>query len=152
MEMYPVLLQIHSVLRWVLLLGLLGMIIKAVSAKNSPFTPLDHKGRLIVLISAHTQLLLGFGLYFISPLVTAGLADMAASMKNSELRFWAVEHIFGMVVAIAFITIGHVKSKKSTTDAGQFKALLVWYSLALAIIFATIPWPFRAVGAMRGWI
>lgn len=127
------------------------MIIKAAIAKNGPFTPLDHKGRLTVLIIAHTQLLLGFGLYFISPLVATGLADMAAAMKSSELRFWAVEHIFGMTVAIALITVGHVKSKKAATDAARFKAILVWYSLALVIILATIPWPFRAIGMSRGW-
>jgi hypothetical protein len=48
-----------------------------------------------------------------------------------------------MLVAMALVTIGHSKAKKATTDVEKFKKIKVFYTLALIIILATIPWPFR---------
>ena len=64
---------------------------------------------------------------------------MAAAMKDKVTRFWAVEHILTMIIAIAFITIGHVKYKKG----GNPKTTLILYIIALLLIFSAIPWPFR---------
>jgi hypothetical protein len=64
-------------------------------------------------------------------------------MSSSFYRFFAIEHIFGMLVAMALVTIGHSKAKKATTDVEKFKKIKVFYTLALIIILATIPWPFR---------
>jgi hypothetical protein len=64
---------------------------------------------------------------------------MAEVMKDKLLRFWAVEHIFTMLIAIILITIGHIKYKKG----GAPKTTLILYIIALLFIFAAIPWPFR---------
>ena len=34
-----------------------------------------------------------------SPMTQAAFADFGGAMGNSVMRFWAVEHIFGMLVA-----------------------------------------------------
>jgi hypothetical protein len=64
---------------------------------------------------------------------------MKAAMGTSVTRFWAVEHIFSMLIAITLITIGHVKYKKG----GAPTTTLILYVIALVLIFAAIPWPFR---------
>jgi len=61
-------------------------------------------------------------------------------MKNAISRFWAVEHVFTMLIAIILITIGHRKYKK-TLKPSPTRSL---YVIALILILLAIPWPFRA--------
>jgi hypothetical protein len=49
-----------------------------------------------------------------------------------------------MVIALALITFGYVKSKKGTTPAEIYKPIKLFYVIGLIIILASIPWPFRA--------
>ncbi|MEY3075641.1 MAG: hypothetical protein RJB25_1284 [Bacteroidota bacterium] len=134
----------HSGLRWIALLLLLLAIINAFTAKNY-----EKKHRLVnlfTMITFHTQLVLGIILYFISDKVqfTEGW------MKEAMYRFYGMEHLIGMLLAIIAITIGHSKSKKGADAAAKFKAIKLWYVLALILVVAFIPWPFRTeLGA--GW-
>ena len=151
-NMYEILLRSHSGLRWVLLAVVPGAIFRAFTNMSSgKFTPLDDKLSLFSLITAHIQLLLGLGLYFISPFVKAAMeSGMGVAMKDSVMRFWLVEHLTGMIIGIALITIGRIAAKKATTDKEKFKKIAVYFTIGLLIILATIPWPFRdALG--RGW-
>ena len=134
----------HSGLRWIALLLLLLAIINAFTAKNY-----EKKHRLVnlfTMITFHTQLVLGIILYFLSDKVqfTEGW------MKQAMYRFYGMEHLTGMLLAIIAITIGHSKSKKAADAASKFKAIKLWYVLALILVVAFIPWPFRTeLGA--GW-
>lgn len=134
----------HSGLRWIALLLLLLAIINAFTAKNY-----EKKHRLVnlfTMITFHTQLVLGIILYFLSDKVqfTEGW------MKQALYRFYGMEHLTGMLLAIIAITIGHSKSKKGADAAAKFKAIKLWYVLALILVVAFIPWPFRTeLGA--GW-
>jgi hypothetical protein len=68
-------------------------------------------------------------------------------MKDSVSRFWAIEHAFSMILAIAFITIAHINNKKT----GKTKTSLILYILALVLILLMTPWPFKAeIG--RPWL
>ena len=145
--------KLHSFLRWALLLLMVVSIVKAamsLSGKN-PYTPNDRKRTLFTMIAAHLQLVIGIILYMTSGVVQAGRSNMAAAMKDASLRFWTVEHITMMIMAIVFITIGNIRSKKMDTDAGKYKQILIWFGLALLVIIAAMPWPFRADGIGRGW-
>jgi uncharacterized Tic20 family protein len=151
--MYIGLSHFHSLLRWILLILLIASVVKAFMGRSgkSPFTEGDRKRTLFTLISAHIQLVLGIILYKISPVVKSATDNMGAAMKDTVLRYWAVEHISMMIIAIVLITIGHIKSKKAATDIAKFKALAVWHTIALILILISIPWPFRLVGQGRGW-
>ena len=130
------LLHLHNLLRWVILIAILVAIVQLLMNKNAL------KASKVLLISAHTTLVLGLYQYFFGAIGFALIKSMgmAAVMKDNLARFWAVEHIFSMVLAIILITIGHVKYKKG----GSSKTTLILYILALLLIFAAIPWPFRA--------
>jgi formate/nitrite transporter FocA (FNT family) len=57
----------------------------------------------------------------------------------------------GMVIAIALVTIGHVKAKKQSESWAKHKLIFTYYTIALILILISIPWPFRMVGEGRGW-
>jgi lauroyl/myristoyl acyltransferase len=49
-----------------------------------------------------------------------------------------------MLIAIVLITIGSAKAKRQTDDSQKYKKLAIWFGIALVLILAAIPWPFRA--------
>lgn len=138
-----ILVQIHSFLRWIVLILLLAAIIKSLSGMISKraYSPSDNKISLFLLISTHTQLLVGLALYFISPWVQFS----GEAMKAPEVRFFTMEHLVMMLAAVALITIGRVSSKKAATDDAKFKKAFTFFLIALIVIFAAIPWPFMPV-------
>jgi len=151
--MYDLLIKSHSGLRWVVLLLLLAAIAKAIGGLSSgrAFNANDKKLAMFSMITLHIQLLIGLGLYFMSPTVAAATNDMGAAMKDSALRFWAVEHISMMVIAIALVTIGYSKSKRANTDKAKFKSITTFYIVGLVLVLVSIPWPFRQEGIARLW-
>ena len=155
-DMYNGLLILHSLLRWVLLILALIAIFKSFTGMTGgrPFTAGDKKTGLFLMITAHTQLLVGLILYFTGPWGLANIRNLGFGvvMKDPVYRFYAVEHIFGMLVAIVLITIGRGAAKKAIPDAAKHRRSFWFFLVALVIILATIPWPMRAVGAGRGWL
>lgn len=113
---------------------------------NKAFTKSDKRPALLLLITADIQLLIGLYLYFVGAWGIKNINNMGgmgAIMKDKASRFWGVEHITGMLVAIILIHIGYSVIKKDIADGSKFKKLF-WYTfLALVVILATIPWPFR---------
>ena len=55
-----------------------------------------------------------------------------------------------MILTITLITIGIAQSKKNILDVVKHKRSFWYYLLALIIIIATVPWPFRT-GIGRPW-
>ncbi len=151
--MYNGLLHLHSVLRWVILLLLLIALYKNFADRNKAFTVVHKRIGLFLLIAADITLLLGLYQWFTGDwgLKSIQRNGMKAVMKNDVLRFFAIEHLIGMMAAIALIHIGYAYSKKNVTDAKKHKTILWLYGLALLIILLFIPWPFRAAGAGRHW-
>ena len=136
--------HLHSFNRYIILTLLLVVIYKAFTGwkKKKEYTKLDDKLNLFTFISAHLQLTIGIVLYFTSNWVQFNENTMA----NRILRFFTIEHIFGMVIAIALITIVRIKLKKVTDSTIKHKKTFIYYLIALLIIIITIPWPFRNVG------
>ena len=134
--MYNGLLHLHSTLRWVVLIALLLSIYKLFTQKDAL------KTSKTLLSSAHASLLVGLYQYIAGPLGIKMIqsSGMGATMKNAVSRYWSVEHAFTMILAIALITIGHVKYKK-TLQPGPTRIL---YVIALILILLVMPWPFRA--------
>jgi hypothetical protein len=91
-------------------------------------------------------LLIGLYQYFAGDLGFSLIesSGFAAVMKDDAARFWAVEHIFGMIVAIVLITIGKGVAKKNISDNAKHKRSAWFFLIAFLIIMVTIPWPWRA--------
>jgi uncharacterized membrane protein len=134
--MYSFFKNFHSGFRYIVLALILIAIIQSIVGwlGKKPYTDGNRKMNLFALISAHTQLLIGLVLYFLSPLVQFA----GSTMKNAELRYWTVEHLVMMLVAILLITIGHSRSKKATTPEAKHKAIAIFYILAVVVIVVAI--------------
>jgi hypothetical protein len=142
-----ILLFLHNLLRWVILISLVYAIVKsyAVMKSKGTFSAGNRKAALIMLISAHTTLLIGlyqwlFGRYGI---ISTSLPPGVDLMKNKFYRFFWIEHPFGMVVTITLITIGYSTIKKGTTQAGLGKKAFWFLLIAFIVLLFTIPWPWR---------
>jgi hypothetical protein len=134
--MLDLLLLTHSVVRYFILIFLLVVIVRSFSGwqKNADYTGLDDRMSLWLFILTHTQLLVGFLLYFVSPLVIFS----GASMKDSIARYWLVEHNTMMLIAIVLITMARISAKKMADAVAKHKRLFIFNALALIIIVAAI--------------
>ncbi len=145
--MYMSILVLHSLLRWlVLLLGLVALA-RGLSGwlGSKPWTAVDNRFSAFFVISLDVQMLIGLILYFaLSPLTTMGFENMGAAMQNSVVRFFLVEHLVMMVVAIALAHVGRAKSKKANDVAAKHRLGAIFFGLALAAILYAIPWTFTA--------
>ena len=135
-------LHLHNVVRWAVILTGLWALLRALPLLGGrrSTVPADRKAGLFFLISCDIQLLLGLYLYITrgwgSQLANGG----AAIMKNKGLRFWTVEHGPVMILAIIFVHLGYSAIKR-----GAGRNWAIWTLLAMIIILATTPWPFREV-------
>jgi hypothetical protein len=134
--LYPALLFLHSILRWLVLVAGVATVVGA----------LRHKpGRAFVAFVGllDMQLVVGLVLYLTaSPQTKIALGNFGAAMKDGELRFWAVEHPTMMLVAIILAHVGRAMSKRAKDDARRDRLTLVFASIALVILLVAIPWPF----------
>jgi len=111
--MYNGMLHLHSVLRWVILILLLVALFKHFTDRNKPFTAGHKKLGLYVMICADLLLLVGLYQWFAGNwgLKSIQANGMSVVMKNSVLRFFAIEHTTGMLIAIILIHLGYSYSK-----------------------------------------
>jgi len=141
--MYIGFLHIHDTLRWLLLIGMLITLTKYLSGwlGNKPWKRADNLLGIAVTLLMDLQLIIGLALYFfLSPITQSALSNFGAAMKDPNLRFFAVEHIAMMLIAVGLVHIGRLKSKSAKTDSGKFKAASIFFLIALLVIFAGIPW------------
>lgn len=143
--MYNGLVHAHSGLRWLVLFFLVAAIGMAWRGWSNKQVYPSSKMPLFGLIFTHIQLILGLVLYFLSPKVQF----TADTMKNAVLRFYTVEHISLMLVAIVLITLGYSKAKRQQSAIQGHKTIFNYYLIGLILILVSIPWPFRNLGA--GW-
>ena len=143
-RMYSSILFFHSLFRWLVLVSLGYAIIRAYEGytRNRPFSNIDNSVRHWTATLAHVQLVLGFTLYFTSPIIKYFFAHFRQEIGRIDLTFFGLIHSLCMFIAIIIITIGSALAKRKPTDTEKFKTMLVWFSLALVLIFVAIPWPF----------
>lgn len=142
--MFPTLIVIHSLLRWFILVSIIYSIFLAYKGwlKNRRFTNYDNWILIITVSFVHIQLIIGVWLYFISPIVAYFLNNFSESLHQTQLRFFGMEHITMMLIGISLVTIGSSIARRKKTDKEKFKAIAIWYSMALVVIFTSIPWAF----------
>jgi hypothetical protein len=70
------------------------------------------------------------------------LQNFSTAVHERDARFFGMEHITMMFVAVAVISAGSVKANKNKTASGKFRTMAIWFSVGLLIIFLSIPWEF----------
>ena len=140
--MYSAVLLAHSWIRWIALIAAVGTILAALRIR----VPADRAGAdrwsLFAMAALDLQMLLGLILYIVlSPVTKSAFVDMAAAMREAPIRFFAVEHPVGMIVAIALAHVGRVRVRKASDSESKHKRALVFFGLALLVLLLSIPWP-----------
>lgn len=142
--MYPILLPLHSMFRWLVLIVLLFAIFRAYRGKfkKAPFSNFDNAMRKITVKVVQIQFCIGFGLYLLSPVVRYFLNNFKEAVHLREIRFFGMEHITVMIIAVTVITIGSDKINKTSDDLQKYKTMAIWFTIGLLLILTSIPWSF----------
>lgn len=133
MDINGILKSAHSGWRYVVLLLLIVAVLQALAGwfGKKPYTEGNRKLNVFTLISAHIQLLLGLGVYFLN-----GWYKMDSSVAMG--RYWKMEHISLMILAIILITIGNAKSKKVADAVAKHRTIAIFFGIALLLILGAI--------------
>ncbi|MEM9327136.1 MAG: hypothetical protein AAGA85_15820 [Bacteroidota bacterium] len=140
---YTFFLYTHSWIRWVVLIVAIVLVIKSLIGLfgSKPYQKLDNALSASFVGFMHLQLLIGLVLYFfLSPLTEYAMKDMGSAMRDGELRFWAVEHLTVMILAIVFAQVGRSISKRSEDNSVKFRFQAIFFGAALLLMIIGIPW------------
>jgi hypothetical protein len=66
-------------------------------------------------------------------------------MKDASARYWTVEHMTMMIIAVVLITVARSTAKKMTADEPKHRRLFIFNSIALIIILASITMSGRGI-------
>ncbi|MFC2114195.1 cytochrome B [Bacteroidota bacterium] len=134
--MYKIILTSHSHFRYILLLLLVIVFIKSVYSffRKKNYSKLDNGLNLSLMITFHIQLLIGFTLYFISPMVQFG----SETMSNSVLRYWTFEHLLMMLVAVILITVNRVGLKHVSEDRNKHRRIMIQTGIVIVFVFGAL--------------
>jgi len=133
MGIYEILKSAHSGWRYLVIILLLVAFINALMGflGKKPYTEGNRKLNVFALISAHIQLVLGLIIYFMN-----GWYKVDSSI--AQLRYWKMEHISMMLVAIILITVGNARSKRVDSALMKHRTIFIYFGFALVLITAAI--------------
>ncbi|MFD1470658.1 hypothetical protein ACFQ48_20700 [Hymenobacter caeli] len=141
--MYQVLLYLHSYLRYFVLGAGLVAVYRAYVGwtGHRPFAKGDNAFGASFVGFMLLQLIVGLGLYFgLSPQYGFKAMKAAGAMKDPAVRFFGMEHVALMVLAVIIAQIGRTLSKKRLDDTAKHKTAFIYYGVALALVLLMIPW------------
>jgi len=141
--MYPVILALHNIVRWIVVVTAILALVRAYRGwlRKGAWTDADRRAGVFFTSAMDTQLLLGLLLYlFFSPITRAALANIGAAMSDPGARFFAFEHLFYMFVAVVFAHLGSAFSKKSEQPTSRHRVAAIWYTLSVLAILLGMPW------------
>ncbi|MBC6399625.1 MAG: cytochrome B [Ekhidna sp.] len=131
--MYHFLLHAHSGLRYLVLLVAVIVIIKSLIGwfGDASYSRFDKVIAPTYVGLMHLQLLLGLTLYFISPFVTFDMSDKV-------IRYWSVEHILMMILAVASAQVGRSISKKAEDAQVKFRIQTIFFGISILLILVAL--------------
>lgn len=138
--MYPILNTLHAYNRYLLLAALVFVLYRAYSGwlGKKSYEKTDNSASAALVGLTHLQLVLGMVLYFISPLTALARSDMGMAMKDPWQRYFGVEHISMMLIAVVLIQLGRTFSKKAADSETKFRKLAIYTTIALLLILGSL--------------
>jgi len=106
------------------------------------FSRRDYLCKQLAVRIVQIQFILGIVLYAISPIVRYFLTNFGEAVHVREIRFFGMEHITVMVIAVGLISVASDKIDRSDRDRDKFRIMAWWFGIALLLILTSIPWSF----------
>lgn len=148
MNAYTIVLVLHSWVRWLIVVGAVVALVRALRgwSGDRPWEAGDRVPLVATVGMLDLQLLVGLLLYFVlSPMTPGSFEALGASMKSSVTRFWAVEHGFGMLLAVVAAHVTSVRVRRAP-DARKHRTAAIGIIVMLVLLAASMPWPFLPYG------
>ena len=143
------LLVLHGLLRWGVLALAVAALVRCLGGARAGRAWGAGDTKLVrgFVIALDTEVLLGLLLWGgVSPLGVRMFGQAGVAMKTAALRFFMVEHVFGMLVAVAVLHVLVVRARRLGEDPARFGKTATAIGLALAFVVLSMPWPFLAYG------
>jgi hypothetical protein len=144
--MYSFTLAAHNIMRWVVIVLAVYALVRIFMGLfgKKEWTETDRKSLSFYAIGMDIQLVLGLLLYFVvSPFMDNIRSNFGAAMGESSLRFFAVEHLLMMLVAVVLAHVAVIMAKRATTSASKFRRAAIWLTLSVLAVLVAIPWAQR---------
>ncbi|HEX9798449.1 MAG TPA: hypothetical protein VGA52_16010 [Anaerolineales bacterium] len=140
--MLPWILGAHNIMRWLVLLAGTFALMRAYRGwlAAGGWQPQDDLAGRLFAISFDIQFLVGLFTAAVSPMIRTALQNPATISASQSIRYFAVEHIPLMVVALAAVHITSSLVKKAEVPAERHKRAAIGYSLGFLLILMAIPW------------
>jgi hypothetical protein len=151
--MYNLILLLHSLVRWLVLISLLVAIFRSYQGwlGRKAYSKFDERLRVATVTILHIQFMLGVWLYAVSPITTWFIHHFNEGVRLREIRFFGMEHVTMMFIAVAVITVGSSKAKRQTIAHEKFRTQAIWLTVGLLVILSSIPWAFSPL-VHRPWV
>lgn len=137
--MYNIIQHSHSGIMWLAVFMLLVSVVIATVILVKKDEACFAKRQKLFKITKwlfYIQSLLGFILFFISPMVEFS----EGFMKDELRRFYGMEHPLMMLIVVGLLAIGLFKAKKKASSLHAIRTILIFYSIALIVVAMMIPW------------
>jgi hypothetical protein len=142
--MYQTVLLLHSWTRWLVVIFGLIAVFRALAGWQGrrAWAGADNGMGAAFVGSMHLQLLLGLILYLgLSPFGLKAFETAGGTvMKDPVSRFWGVEHLTIMILAVVAAQVGRSLSKKAADAVLKHKKAFIWFAIALLLVLLMIPW------------
>ena len=141
--MYPIFLKTHQILSWLLLLAAAWALFRSWRGMifGKSWYEADKKAGFFLVILTDLQVLTGLLLYVVySPVTRIVFTRFSEAMADQAVRFYAVEHIAVMLIALVVVHLGRSKAKNAQFAARKHRISAVFYTFATILILSRIPW------------
>jgi hypothetical protein len=140
---YNIILALHNIVRWVVLITAVLALVRAYLGwiQSRQWVARDRQVGIYFTSALDTQILLGLILFFISPWTRALLSgNFTAMMSDPTMRFFSIEHVPFMIVAVVLAHIGSARARRASDAADKFRSSAIFFSLSVLVIMLMIPW------------
>ena len=144
--LYTLTLAAHNIMRWVVLALAIYALYRVFAGLfgKKEWGEADRKALSFYAIGMDVQLLLGLLLYFVFGGWFGMMSqNMSMVMRDSNMRFFAVEHFSVMLVAVILAHVATVMAKRGSTDRAKFRNGAIFLTLSVLAVLFAIPWAMR---------
>ncbi len=136
MEFYDLIISIHGIVSTAFTLTALTILIRSIRgwSLKKAYTKLDNSISILFLVFLYVQLILGILLYFVLGDNQSGAHSMEEAMKQTAIRYWALEHFIIMIFALFLSQIGWVFIRKAKLDLNKHKNTLFYFGVSILLI------------------
>ncbi len=129
---------IHYLISCTFLIVAIWLLIRTIQGvfKKNEYKKTDKNLSFAFIVNLYLQLIFGFILFTNQGLSLS--SDFINSGKELAKRHWPVEHVVIMLFALFIAHLGFIQSYKSRTSFLKHKKILIYYTISVAMIIASL--------------